>query len=169
MLSSVWRGSVRRSTSTLQIVGAGGGSARELALIGVIDEDTDLGFLGTLSGHVRLDMRGIRRINSYGVRAWTEAMRRLPPDVTIELVACPPPIVDQVNLVRGFLGRATILSFEMTFECDRCGRDLERIVEVREVRDHDGRFPPATCPGCGSAMVPAELEELYLRFLREPG
>jgi hypothetical protein len=53
-------------------------------LAGVIDENADLSFFESLSGHARLHMKAVRRINSYGVRSWIEAIRTVPPDVVLE-------------------------------------------------------------------------------------
>src|SRR5512143_1099977 len=82
----------------------------EISLSGVVDESADLSFFERLTGHVRIHMRNVRRINSYGVRAWIEAVRNLPPDTVVELVECPPSVVDQINMVAGFLGRGRVAS-----------------------------------------------------------
>jgi hypothetical protein len=137
-----------------------------LALSGVIDESADLGFIASLSGHTRFNMREVRRVNSYGVRAWIEAVRRLPPDATLELEECPPQVIDQINMVAGFVGRGTVTSFYAPMLCERCGHERDQLFTVAELRA-GGKLPPVACPQCGATMVVDDLEEQYLLFARE--
>jgi eukaryotic-like serine/threonine-protein kinase len=136
-------------------------------LAGVIDESADLAFLERLSGSVRLNMRGIRRINSYGVRAWIEAVRRVPEGVSLELVECPPSVIDQINMVAGFTGRGKVSSFYAPMICDECGCEKEELFLVEDFR-RERRLPAVKCPRCGAGMQVDDLEEQYLLFAREP-
>lgn len=137
-----------------------------LALSGVIDEAADLGFFPALSGHTRISMREVRRVNSFGVRAWIEALRRLPPGATLELEECPPSVVDQINMVAGFVGRATVTSFYAPMLCERCGHERDQLFTVAEYRSA-GRLPAVGCPQCGATMAVDDLEEQYLLFARD--
>jgi len=137
-----------------------------LVLSGVIDESADLSFLTGLAGHNRLLMRRVRRINSYGVRAWIEAMRHVPPGATFELLECPPAVVDQLNMVAGFVGPGQVTSFYAPMACDACGHDLDQLFEVAQYRQA-GRLPDVPCPRCGERMHVDDLEEQYLMFARE--
>ena len=138
----------------------------EISLSGVIDESADLSFFEQLSGHVRIHMRNVRRINSYGVRSWIEAVRHLGPDTVVELVECPPSVVDQINMVAGFLGRGRVASFYAPMACERCGHEREQLFGVAEYRAA-GRLPEVKCPQCGETMQVDDLEEHYLLFARE--
>jgi hypothetical protein len=51
---------------------------RTISVSGVIDENSDLSFFEHLDGPTRFNMRNVRRINSYGVRAWIEGIRAVP-------------------------------------------------------------------------------------------
>jgi hypothetical protein len=136
-------------------------------LTGVIDEGADLAFLERLAGPSRLNMRGVRRINSFGVRAWIEAVRRVPPDVSLELVECPPSVVDQINMVAGFAGRARVVSFLAPMICDACGHEKEELFQTADYQ-RERRLPDVACPSCGALMQIDDLEEQYLLFAREP-
>ncbi len=138
----------------------------EISLSGVVDESADLSFFERLSGPVRINMRGVRRINSYGVRAWIEAVRSLPPEIVVELVECPPPVIDQINMVAGFLGRGRVASFYAPMACERCGHERDQLFGVTEYRA-SGRLPDVKCPQCGEIMQIDDLEEHYLLFARD--
>jgi hypothetical protein len=136
-------------------------------LVGVIDESADLSFLEKLAGPTRLNMRGVRRINSYGVRAWIEAVRRVPDVVGLELIECPPSVIDQVNMVAGFTGRGRVVSFLAPMICESCGHEKEQLFQTEDYR-REHRLPDVRCPRCGAAMQVDDLEEQYLLFAREP-
>lgn len=136
-------------------------------LSGVIDEHADLGFMHELSGNVRLNLKGVRRINSFGVRAWIEAVRRVPEGTKVEFVECPPPVVDQMNMVQGFLGRGLVTSFYAPLVCERCDTEKDHLFQVDECRAAGGKLAAVPCPKCGQPMEVDDLEEQYLLFVRE--
>ncbi len=138
----------------------------EISLAGVMDESADLSFFAGLAGHVRINMRRVRRINSYGVRAWIDAVRSVPQETVVELVECPPSVVDQINMVAGFLGHGRVASFYAPMACERCGHEKEQLFGVAEFRAA-GRLPEVKCPQCGEVMQVDDLEEHYLLFARE--
>ena len=139
----------------------------QVTLTGVIDEHADLSFLGGLSGpKVTLNMRGVRRINSYGVRHWMEHIRKVPPNVQMEVIEIPPPIVDQVNMVHGFMGRGKVVSFYVPYTCGNCEEYREQLVTTAEVKKNKG-LPEVKCPACGSVMEVDDVEEQYLQILKD--
>ena len=136
-------------------------------LRGVIDENADLAFFGGLHGTVTVNLRAVRRINSYGVRSWIEAIRLLPKDARLSFVECPPPVVDQINMVAGFLGSGEVTSFYAPMACTSCGHEMDALFTVEMCRDVGGRIPPVICPNCKAQMEVDDLEEQYLLFVRE--
>ena len=140
---------------------------RTWRLSGVIDEHADLAFMEGLSGHAQLNLKGVRRINSYGVRAWIEAVRRIPADTTVEFVECPPPVVDQMNMVQGFLGRGAVASFYAPMACETCDLEEDHLFQVDGCRAAGGKLPSVPCPKCEGPMEVDDLEEQYLLFVRE--
>jgi hypothetical protein len=137
-----------------------------MLLAGIIDENADLSFFERLAGHTLINLRDIRRINSYGVRAWIEGVRSVPRGTTFELVECPPSVVDQINMVAGFLGRGQVTSFLAPMECDRCHHAEERLFFTSEFRQL-GRLPESACTRCGGSLHIDDVEEQYLVFARE--
>jgi hypothetical protein len=140
---------------------------KTLRLAGVIDENADLRFFSNLHGDVRLSMRGVRRINSFGVRSWIDAIRKIPADCEIELIECPPPVVDQMNMVAGFLGRGKITSFYAAMVCESCSHEMDQLFTVDACKAVGGKLPAVACPNCGSPMGVDDIEEQYLLFVRE--
>lgn len=146
------------------------GDGRALRLVGVIDENADLSFFSRLRGHVQVCMRGVRRINSFGVRSWIDAIRKVPDGTSLEFVECPPPVIDQMNMVAGFLGRAgTVSSFYAPMVCETCDLEEDRLFQVAECRQKGGKLPIAKCPRCGEPMEVDDLEEQYLLFVKDAG
>jgi hypothetical protein len=139
-----------------------------VALHGVIDEHADLAPIAALRGDVELNMSGIRRINSFGVRAWMEVIRQVSRDVRMRFVECPSSVVDQMNMVRGFLGHGALVSFYAPLMCEDCDRQSDQLFEVERCRALGGRLPDVPCPGCARPMLIDDLEDQYLLFVREP-
>jgi hypothetical protein len=159
------------------VVGGGGGGFRidsrgdgartKLAVFGVIDEHADLSAIMAARGAVEISLRGVRRINSFGVRAWVDAVRMIPRDTALVFVECPPPVIDQMNMVKGFLGHGTLESFYAPMTCEECDEQLDALQVADVCRAHGCKVPPTPCPRCGRDMEVDDLEEQYLLFLHE--
>ena len=142
-------------------------SGHLVRLSGIIDEKADLSFFSGFHGHVRLDVKGVRRINSYGVRAWNEAIRTVPADATFEFLECAPPIVDQLNSITGFQGRGRVASFYAPMACEKCGTSADHLFQVSDCRAASGHLPKVACPRCQEALELDDIEERYLHFIRQ--
>jgi len=155
------------SSSSFKVEGLdieGGGMIR---LSGVIDEHPDLSFLSKLKGRVHISLKGVRRINSFGVRAWIDAIRRVPAEANLEFIECPPPVIDQINMVAGFLGRGKVLSFFAPMTCDKCDVEINQLFQTAEVKKNNSKLPAVKCPKCGGGMEVDDLEDQYLLFVRD--
>lgn len=137
-------------------------------VVGVIDENADLTPLsGLRAPNVRIDMSDVRRINSFGVRSWINALREIPESVTLEFVECPPPVIDQCNMVYGFLGHGRPVSFYAMMVCDACDEEIDKLFDTEACRALGGKLPRTSCPNCGSDMEVDDIEEQYLSFLND--
>jgi anti-anti-sigma regulatory factor len=138
-----------------------------VTISGVVDEHADFSGLAPLTGRVRLDLRGVRRFNSFGCRLWVDALRALSGKANLTFVACSPAVIDQLNGTYGFLGHGTVESFLGTMRCDSCDHEFDHLFDARECAALDG-LPPVTCPSChGHSQLDDNVEQ-YLLFLREP-
>lgn len=143
-----------------------------LRLDGVIDEHNGLEHvLDTARDAIVLlvDLGGVRRINSVGVRDWVlwlrSARARFP---TVVLYDCPPAIVNEINLVRNFAEGAVVTTFQAPYFCDRCGLESVRTLDaLAMVRAGERSAPAAPCgkPACANALDDAD--ESYFAFFAD--
>jgi len=139
----------------------------KLAISGVIDEHANLDPIPEIVGDLEISMKGVRRINSFGVRAWIDAIRKIPAEAKLTFVECPPPVVDQINMVQGFLGNGQLISFYSPMICEECDEQLDELFYVDKCRELGRKLPVVGCKRCGNPMEVDDLEEQYLLFLRE--
>jgi len=123
-----------------------------------------------------LDLESVSNINSAGIRLWLQwmnAVRLLNPNVVLSVRACPKSMVDQMNFIRDFVPKATIVeSFFVPFYCETCDHS-DRVLLVRgEHFDERAenpekvRFPDKlACPTCQKPMEPDVMGN-YFKFLR---
>jgi hypothetical protein len=145
---------------------------RVVHLRGEIDENADLSELkGALVDDAELDLEGISRINSCGVREWVNFVRDLSVQ-SLRFERCSPTVVLQLNTIYNFRGRARVTSFFAPYACELCHSDEVRLLRVedhfpdRAARLHP-RLPTFRCAGCGGPLLFDELPERYLAFLAE--
>ena len=98
-------------------------------LEGLIDENADFSPLLTESAPLCLDLSGISRINSIGVRSWMKFIT-LWGDKPMEYQECPAIISDQLMVTPVLLGikqrSVGVTSAHISFSCSKCGRQEDR-------------------------------------------
>jgi class 3 adenylate cyclase/anti-anti-sigma regulatory factor len=100
---------------------------------------------------VLLDLGGLNRISSLGIRYWMEAVRRLPAGAeAVYVVNAPPPVVDQYLMVSGFAGVSQLLSILAPYACDHCGEEVVRSIDLRASEEFIARGAPPRflCVSC---------------------
>lgn len=154
-------------TDTLKIssVASNGGSV--ITLSGMIDETFDGEKIAAGPGGVlAIDLEGVTRITSYGVREWVKGLRSLSGQAYIGFVRCRPALVSQFNMVKDFSGRGQLVSFYAPLICPSCSREFEQFIDLR--RDHAKvkafTLPEFRCPSCNVAARLEEAPESYLSF-----
>ncbi|HEY5936329.1 MAG TPA: hypothetical protein VIU61_16875 [Kofleriaceae bacterium] len=133
-----------------------------VGLSGDITEAAKLDELLRLPGPMRIDLGGIRLINSLGVRAWYQFVGRAEAAgtaITVERLA--PVMVSQISMIKGFMGsRTRVASILVPYFCQSCGTDDTKLFEVRPGVPLD--VPgTSTCPKCKGLTVLDELETMY--------
>lgn len=114
---------------------------------------------------VTLDLSGVERITSPGVREWVRFIQSASDGRDVSLVRCSVSIVNQLNLVDGAQGRATVVSVMAPYYCEPCHREDAQPLEV--AAGVMPRLPKdVPCPGCGEAMIFDDLPESFFGFLR---
>jgi len=138
--------------------------------IGEIDENADFSDLKTrLKGQVVFHLAEVRRINSCGVREWVNFVRELPQVTELIFSHCSPAIVTQLNMISNFRGPARIRSFLAPYVCERCNREEERLIDVRQhfAGGDLTRAPEFRCERCQSPLEFDDIPERYFAFLAE--
>ncbi len=149
----------------------------ELVLIGYMDEQTVLPDTNRLEGCNRLivNFGRVNAILSMGVKEWVTFVDKLEkyPHLQIEYKNCSKQIVDQVNLVEGFLpsnGKVTTLfvpvycaqcnrSFKVLRKTDSIQEEIQNVIPSMEVSDC------SEFPGCRTKFELDCNPKFYLKFL----
>lgn len=125
-----------------------------------------------LSGVVALELGGVERITSFGVRAWLEMLSEASSGLSrLYLARCSEPVVSQLNMIRSFSGGGMVVSFYAPYQCTACKQSFERLLDCE--RDaaplQAGRAPAATCPHCQGEGVFDDEPASYFAFLSKLG
>jgi hypothetical protein len=139
-----------------------------MQLSGIVDERFDPEALvqQATGNRLVLNLKGVQRLTSFGVREWSAAMKQLSGKIErIYWVECSPAVVSQLNMVANFAGGAQVLSVQAPFYCEGCGTDTEIRCDLA-----DGKAPlpeNVPCPKCGKTMEFDDDPDSYFGFPRE--
>jgi hypothetical protein len=140
---------------------------------GEIDEDAL--FTGIVIPDDRetvFDLNGVRLINSCGIREWIRWMKEIKTGTRLVWENCPKIIVDQINMVDGFLpAGAKVRSFDVPYYCEKC--EKIKIVRFQAGVEFQGATVTAptavTCDHCQGPVELDVIESKYFKFLRVMG
>lgn len=139
-----------------------------LVLAGELTESTDLGAIlnETLSPPLVVDLGGVERINSCGLRAWIRLVIDLnAAGVPLILERCSPPVVGQLNLISNFVGKeGEVRSVFAPFDCSSCDQEHLELVHRHPDTPVPRNIP---CPSCGGSAEFSDLPDLYFSFWGE--
>ncbi len=144
-----------------------------LKLAGIIDESLDAAAIfHDLPANVVLDLQGIKRITSFGVRQWSDAMKMLKSNVQhLYLLRAPSCFIDQLNMVLNFGGRSEVITATALYFCEKCQE--ERAVPIDVLGDHalllSGAAPAAPCPTCSTPMALEDDPQQAFRYVANYG
>lgn len=144
------------------------GDTSVVRLAGYLDEDNNLkGLVEKIpAGTAMIDLAGVERINSCGIRDWVNWLAALEANGTTPvLVSCSPPIVAQINLVKNFTGGGAVKSFQIPYHCGECDEEKVMLVETADMSSPSATPPACLCESCGHAMDIDEMPESYFAFL----
>ena len=142
-----------------------------LRMAGTINESFDG---KRLAGQIRartliLDLGGVKRISSFGIREWTDFIKTVARGVDrIVAIECTPKVVDQLNMVADFLGgKGQVFSVYAPYRCDYC--DVDRRVLFQVDRDQAAirgmRPPERLCETCSRPEYFDEEPGSYFAYL----
>jgi anti-anti-sigma regulatory factor len=137
-----------------------------VGVTGAITEHSDFKpALERASGTVVVDLKGVERVNSYGVREWIAFMKALA-DKTAHVVLdqVSIPMVRQMNMIPQVRHRAEVRTIFAPYYCDDC--DDERAIALAAGATTAPEH--AACPKCGAQMEFDDVQPAYFAFLKEP-
>jgi serine/threonine protein kinase len=144
------------------------GDTALVSISGLVDENfPGFGEVGAMRA-VILNVSGMTRMTSFGVRQWLKAMDALPRSIAdLYLLGCPTFFVDQLNMVLNFGGAARILTVVAPYTCPSCGVESGETIDVLADRVHlaKGGPPEKACTRCGGRLEFDETPESYFAFL----
>lgn len=139
---------------------------------GQIDEDANfssIDFSG--SKKIYFELKDVTSINSCGIREWIKWVRTAPTDAKISFRHCPKVIVDQINMVAGFLPEnATVESFYVPYYSEESGSEKMVLYTKGKEFSESGElnFPASVkCDESGKDMEIDVIEAKYFKFLKK--
>lgn len=131
--------------------------------------DEDLTYLDLLMNNpmeLIVNFEKVVSINSCGIREWIRWMMQYP-NMKITYRLCPKVIVDQINMVDGFLPKdGMVESFFVPYYNEDTGTELQILFTVGKEFDNHGIRPPLDVrDNAGHSMEMDVIESKYFRFL----
>jgi hypothetical protein len=140
----------------------------KINMAGTIDEDVDFSqFSIGEAGEVELELAGVKSINSCGIREWIKWMATNKSG-RINFNQCPKVIVDQINMVDGFLpGNGKVSSFFVPYYNDESGSEKNVLFRYgTEFTEGNLTPPPAVKDEKGNEMEMDVIESKYFKFIK---
>lgn len=147
-----------------------------LVFEGVIDEDVKFPAVDTGKfKKVFIDLKGVKSINSVGIREWLNWMKPLSDKAQLVFMKTPKALVLQMNMVEGFLPKnGFVKSFYVPFYCEKCDKEENVLFSVgQEIElspgDYKIKFDIATAKLCPEPPCEMEMdasEAKYFQFLK---
>ena len=122
--------------------------------------------LPAMVGRVVFDMAQVTYMNSLGVRAWCEFLRKARIQ-GYEFHACSVPFILQASMVRDVIGRGTVTSFFAPYHCIGCDHQEERLLQTAALLAGSLEPPTFKCPRCSGSLEFDDLPERYFAFLED--
>ncbi len=134
-----------------------------MSIGGAITEASDFApLLERATDKVRVDLGGLRRINSSGVREWIRFVTALSEAREVVLERCAVPFVQQLNMIANMAGAARVASIMLPYYCADC--DDERTI-LSTIGDDGVDIPEEPpCPDCHKPMEFDDIVETYAGF-----
>lgn len=131
-------------------------SAGVVFLSGVIDENSDFSPLLQEQPPLSLNLSGIERVNSVGLRSWMRFMVQWG-DKPLKYLECPVVVSDQLAVIpalRGVKSRsALVVSAMIPYECYSCQHQEDlRVTDSQFSPGPDAKALNPECPKCKSEM-----------------
>ncbi len=145
------------------------GERANIDINGVIDEDFDFTqYVIKDYNEIEVNLAALKSINSCGIREWIKWFNTNPKG-TILFYECPKIIIDQINMVQGFLvSNARVMSFFVPYYNEDVGSELNVLFKYGQEFTEDGVKPPQVVKDDqGNLLEMDVVESKYFRFLKK--
>jgi serine/threonine-protein kinase len=134
---------------------------------GVLDERADmLQAFDRLTMNACLNLKGIARANSQGVKAWLVFFKHcIETGVKIRYVECSPAITHFLELFKKSGAVTSIDSVMAPFDCTACKQTFEYLIQTPDFKAIKPQIQNQRCPACSGLLELAELPQEYFSFL----
>ena len=146
---------------------------KEIVFSGSITIDMDLNTVsGLLIKFNVINLKKIERITSIGVAKWIDYFREYfnnyPEKLSkIMIVECASVVIEQYNFVPEFLSWFDIKSVAVPFFCEECGKDVEKVYSVEELKKiNDLNIINTVCISCDNYCELSYSAYDYFHFLQ---
>lgn len=142
------------------------GDKLQVKVVGVIDEDVDFTVYQLKGNQIEVDLKDLKSINSCGIREWIKWMGTAATS-QISLHNCPKVIVDQINMVDGFLpANGKVQSFFVPYYSEEAGSEKSVLFSRgKEFNDGEVNIPAAVKDEDGNEMEMDVIESKYFKFI----
>lgn len=145
------------------------GALFKVQVTGIIDEDTDFRpFDLNGASTVEINIDGVKSINSCGIREWIKWISTAG-GATIQYQQCPKVIVDQINMVQGFLPQqGQVSSFYVPYYSEETDEEKSILfTNGKEFNELGLLQKPTVNDSKGNAMDMDVIESKYFKFLKK--
>ena len=153
-------------SSKLEIANRISGDVAYISLDGIIDEDAQFEKIKNLKmKKYSFDFEKIKMINSCGIREWIKYVEDLK-NAEIVYLNCPQIIIEQVNMVHGFIQKGVVVeSFYAPYFCEACDDEKKVLLKSNEV--NGAKAPAKSCAKCQGELDFDAIEKQYFGFLSQ--
>lgn len=122
--------------------------------------------LGDLSGKPVLNCKGIKRLNSVGIREWVQYFsEQRSKGVQLTFEECSPAVVNQMRLFKNFLPLSEVRSVSLPLICEECDTEVYLSVLSSELQGKKAEdFSSEKCPSCGQKRCTFDDDESYFEL-----
>ena len=136
-----------------------------LTLVGELDEITDLApAKDKLRGRdIDIDLGGVRRVSSVGLRAWINFIDELSRERNVRLLRCSVQLTEQFSLATRARGRAAVVSVMLPYRCRKCSAQTQAEYLLRP--QPPTSLPNRACTQCEGIAEFDHLIDAYFAFM----
>jgi len=133
-------------------------------LSGAINEDASLEQIPSGFEQYVFDFNNVNLINSCGIRDWIGLLDRLGSNVKITYKRCPQIIIEQINMVKGFIRPNTsIENFYAPYFDPEPDQEIKVLIKTSDIQNGKA---PVMKNGKGEPLEFDAIEDQYFFFLK---